>query len=126
MDLYRRERNIRFDSLSEEEKKYYIVPLRLVPSSKPEMWSYVVDKKLIQRVTQLSKQGYATAQRNILEWFANKGSVSRIQLLKKWMYVKHDKPNSVYHAEKILEDLKHMDAKTFAMETRNQTTDLGC
>ena len=50
----------------------------------------------------------------------------QMHLLQKWMYVKEDKPHSVYHAEKLLQNLKEMSAEVFATETRNPPTELEC
>ena len=50
----------------------------------------------------------------------------KYELLKKWMLVKQDKPNSIYHFARLLENLREMPAGEFAQAIRGKPDDLGC
>ena len=69
-DLYRRDREVNF-SEGELEKKYYIVPLKLVKND-GEFVRYEIDRKLISKVEQLTLNGYKKCQSNILDWMRSK------------------------------------------------------
>ena len=55
-DLYRRERTVKFSDLTQAEKKYFIVPLRLVQAG--DHREYKIDTNLIKKVTKIAQKGY--------------------------------------------------------------------
>lgn len=57
LDLYRREKPLTFTQNKENEKKFYIVPLRLQSDNNDEL-CYVLDIKLIKKVCSLKTLGY--------------------------------------------------------------------
>ena len=66
------------------------------------------------------------------EWLRDKGLLgaelfdARQALLKKWMFVKGDKPNSCYHYDMFLQDLERMPVEDFVKCIRGQPTELSC
>ena len=60
----------------------------------------------------LQAQGYRANQPNILQWLSSKGLTPADEetLLRKWMVVKHDKPNSCYHFDNLQRDLMNKPA----------------
>ena len=128
-DLYRREKTVNFEARP-EDKKYYVVPLRMTQRQGSRV-QYEIDRKLLAKVENLAKNGYLKSQPNILEWLSKKGhslteTEAREKLLDKWMYVKGDKPNSCYTFVRLLANLKKMSAADLATELKCSTTELGC
>lgn len=131
LDLYRRENKINYDnSANNIEKRYFIVPLRLVENDDdPAHYTngqrstlmYAVDTRLLQKTERLYKVGYKKFQDNVPNWLRKKGLLGaaakerRDELLSKWMFVKGEKPNSCYHYDMFLEDLDQMSAEDFAI-----------
>ena len=70
-DLYRREVSVDYaKDLGHVEKRYFLVPLKLRKSGGEEkdILRYEVDKKMLEKVEQLSQRGYMDCQPNIIEW----------------------------------------------------------
>ena len=70
-DLYRRELSVDFaKGVEHVEKRYFLVPLKLRKETGAEkgVLRYEVDKKLLEKVEQLSLRGYKDCQPNIVEW----------------------------------------------------------
>jgi len=80
-----------------------------------------LDSKLIKKVCRLKTHGYKQDQPNIVDWIASKkvGPEAEAALLRKWMAVKEDKPNSCYHFDVLLKDLKTMSAQDFLVAIRS-------
>ena len=74
MDLYRRERSIDYDKENSDiEKKYFLVPLIRKKDLGNGKLEYEVDKKLLQKVENISLNGYKKCQPNVIEWLRGKG-----------------------------------------------------
>ena len=83
MDLYRREYKINYNLQADNiEKRYFIVPLRLIevgdpshytPDGQRQVLTYAVDHKLLQKTERLHKQGYKASQDNVPDWLRKKG-----------------------------------------------------
>lgn len=141
LDLYRRENAINYDFKDAIEKRYFIIPLRLSAPTPDQMSPdgtervrirYEVDSKLLEKTERLYMNGYKQEQPNVIEWLRGKGLLgshateAQNALLKKWMLVKEDKPNSCYHFDMLLQDLEHMSAEDFAVAIRGEPKELNC
>ena len=134
-DLYRREVSVDYaKDLGHVEKRYFLVPLKLRKSGGEEkdILRYEVDKKMLEKVEQLSQRGYKDCQPNIIEWLKLKGlfdmpgAPAQTAILKKWMLVKEDKPNSCYHFAQLLQNLDKMSAEEFAVAIKGTPEELQC
>ena len=74
MDLYRRERSIDYEKENSDiEKKYFLVPLIRKKDLSNGKLEYEVDKKLLQKVENITLNGYKKCQPNVIEWLRSKG-----------------------------------------------------
>ena len=64
--------NVDFTKTSQLEKRYLLIPLRLVRDESKNKLRYVVDTKLLKKVEKLYIEGYKKCQPNIIEWLRSK------------------------------------------------------
>ena len=76
--------------------------------------------------------GYKAEQDNVIEWLRKKGILDSSNyeahnaLLHKWMMVKEDKPNKLYHSDMFLQNLDKMPVEDFVVAIRGEPTELNC
>ena len=108
----------------------------------PQSIWYEIDNGLLEEVENLERHGYKAVQPKVMDWLqlecsknavasgyggpANLTSEYGHELLRNWMLVKEDKPNSCYHYDKLLENLSQMPAETFAEAIRGSPNELNC
>ena len=89
--------NVDFTKTSQFEKRYLLIPLKLKKDTSKNILKYEINTKLLEKVEQIYLKGYKNCQPNIIEWLKSKDMLGSASILKDWMLVKEDKPNSCYH-----------------------------
>lgn len=141
-DLYHANIELSFEAKDYQEKRYFIVPLKLKQQDRASpsasnacgrgSLTYEVDRNLLQKTERLFLHGYKSEQQNIIDWLDKKGlrtssdTESLNSLLREWMMVKEDKPNKCYHFDMLLQNLAQMPVEDFVLAIRGEPVELNC